>query len=133
MEGCCQCVKDKNFESNSQLSSACTFLQPDVVNVSKIKISKAIHNATTATTIVSADVVNVSKIKISKAIHNSETENGTYADSCKINSLLLLFLTPFSRFTPIMELIELSGLRGSSPSPFQLAWRSSISSISCTS
>ena len=42
----------------------------DVVNVSKIKISKAIHNKIAGKFKDYGDVVNVSKIKISKAIHN---------------------------------------------------------------
>ena len=42
----------------------------DVVNVSKIKISKAIHNSCSKILYELLDVVNVSKIKISKAIHN---------------------------------------------------------------
>ena len=42
--GCCQCVKDRNFESNSQQISVGCDLTDVVVSVSKIEISKAIHN-----------------------------------------------------------------------------------------
>ena len=38
--------------------------------MSKVKISKAIHNISTYSLIASAAVVNMSKVKISKAIHN---------------------------------------------------------------
>ena len=41
-----------------------------VISVSKIKISKAIHNGYVLTPALSAVVISVSKIKISKAIHN---------------------------------------------------------------
>ena len=41
-----------------------------VVSVSKIKISKAIHNVLSANQRMMIAVVSVSKIKISKAIHN---------------------------------------------------------------
>ena len=41
-----------------------------VVNVSKVKISKAIHNCSRFRILLTCVVVNVSKVKISKAIHN---------------------------------------------------------------
>ena len=41
-----------------------------VVNLSKIKISKAIHNHNVLLISIHSTVVNLSKIKISKAIHN---------------------------------------------------------------
>ena len=42
---CCQIVKDKDFESNSQPNARVLRLSSPVVRLSKIKISKAIHNA----------------------------------------------------------------------------------------
>ena len=54
----------------------------DVVNVSKIKISKAIHNSNLIQKLSETDVVNVSKIKISKAIHN-------YNEHHQLHSLML--------------------------------------------
>ena len=51
-------------------------LRVTVVNLSKIKISKAIHNYCCFKGLHTSTVVNLSKIKISKAIHNtSETLN----------------------------------------------------------
>ena len=44
VECCYQCVKDKNFESNSQRFLNLYFHRFVVISVSKIKISKAIHN-----------------------------------------------------------------------------------------
>ena len=41
---CYQSVKDKNFESNSQLQRIKESLSRVVISLSKIKISKAIHN-----------------------------------------------------------------------------------------
>ncbi len=41
---CCQCVKDRNFESNSQHAVSSYPIDGVVVSVSKIEISKAIHN-----------------------------------------------------------------------------------------
>ena len=67
---CYQFVKDKNFESNSQPVGND---DPDllvVINLSKIKISKAIHNKLSVQTTAGIVVINLSKIKISKAIHN---------------------------------------------------------------
>ena len=42
-----------------------------VVSVSKIEISKAIHNLTSILLFMESVVVSVSKIEISKAIHNT--------------------------------------------------------------
>ena len=42
--GCYQSVKDKNFESNSQPQGGATSPRNVVISLSKIKISKAIHN-----------------------------------------------------------------------------------------
>ena len=42
--GCHQSVKDKNFESNSQHIFISLILNEVVISLSKIKISKAIHN-----------------------------------------------------------------------------------------
>ena len=41
---CYQSVKDKNFESNSQRFGRVTGHYAAVISLSKIKISKAIHN-----------------------------------------------------------------------------------------
>ena len=41
---CYQSVKDKNFESNSQLITLVLLTPSVVISLSKIKISKAIHN-----------------------------------------------------------------------------------------
>ena len=41
---CYQSIKDKNFESNSQLRLSILLLATAVISLSKIKISKAIHN-----------------------------------------------------------------------------------------
>ena len=43
-----------------------------VVNMSKVKISKAIHNAALSQPWRGRAVVNMSKVKISKAIHNGD-------------------------------------------------------------
>ena len=43
--------------------------------MSKVKISKAIHNAKAQTSTEKHAVVNMSKVKISKAIHNSKLYN----------------------------------------------------------
>ena len=67
---CCQSVKDKNFESNSQPVLASYPSSLVVVSLSKIKISKAIHNSRCAQRLPGGVVVSLSKIKISKAIHN---------------------------------------------------------------
>ena len=69
--GCCQCVKDRNFESNSQHGFCFLWYYSVVVSVSKIEISKAIHNIPPFDTIFFGVVVSVSKIEISKAIHNN--------------------------------------------------------------
>ena len=42
--GCYQSVKDKNFESNSQQKTGACIRVSVVISLSKIKISKAIHN-----------------------------------------------------------------------------------------
>ena len=42
-----------------------------VISVSKIEISKAIHNDASFETVRTCVVISVSKIEISKAIHNS--------------------------------------------------------------
>ena len=68
--GCCQCVKDRNFESNSQLNGISKANTPVVVSVSKIEIFKAIHNCQILFGKSTLVVVSVSKIEISKAIHN---------------------------------------------------------------
>ena len=68
--GCCQYVKDKNFESNSQQRMGVRCKAAVVANTSKIKISKAIHNRYSAPQPCGCVVANTSKIKISKAIHN---------------------------------------------------------------
>ena len=68
--GCCQYVKDKNFESNSQPEFNVYMLPIAVVSMSKIKISKAIHNINFHWSSRHTAVVSMSKIKISKAIHN---------------------------------------------------------------
>ncbi len=67
---CYQSVKDKNFESNSQLilGRSPEFLV--VISLSKIKISKAIHNEPQRQMEYAPVVISLSKIKISKAIHN---------------------------------------------------------------
>ena len=67
---CYQCVKDKNFESNSQQPIQLIILDLVVISVSKIKISKAIHNSDSDVYAYLSVVISVSKIKISKAIHN---------------------------------------------------------------
>ena len=59
-----------NKHTISHYNSA-NYPHPVVVNVSKVKISKAIHNKRLASKIPCLVVVNVSKVKISKAIHNS--------------------------------------------------------------
>ena len=41
---CYQSIKDKNFESNSQLPEYSLPTLAAVISLSKIKISKAIHN-----------------------------------------------------------------------------------------
>ena len=69
---CCQSVKDKNFESNSQPKFIAHQDFSVVVSLSKIKISKAIHNRLRELFCVAIVVVSLSKIKISKAIHNIE-------------------------------------------------------------
>lgn len=50
-----------------------------------------------------------------------------------LNMCFLVFLTPFSNFAPVMELLELSPLCGVSPSRYGFAPRFSNSSISCIS
>ena len=67
---CYQSVKDKNFESNSQLSGKPIFTIEVVISLSKIKISKAIHNDVGRFLPRTFVVISLSKIKISKAIHN---------------------------------------------------------------
>ena len=67
---CCQYVKGKNFESNSQPVAAAFAVLSAVVNMSKVKISKAIHNGEEDALSRVDAVVNMSKVKISKAIHN---------------------------------------------------------------
>ena len=67
---CYQSVKDKNFESNSQLITLVLLTPSVVISLSKIKISKAIHNLLRKSLRVSVVVISLSKIKISKAIHN---------------------------------------------------------------
>ena len=49
-----------------------------VVNMSKVKISKAIHNAQRLQRFEGVAVVNMSKVKISKAIHNRPEPPGRY-------------------------------------------------------
>ena len=44
VDSCYQSVKDKNFESNSQPISSVVPTCEAVISLSKIKISKAIHN-----------------------------------------------------------------------------------------
>ena len=44
LRSCCQIVKDKDFESNSQQTVSVQNIKGPVVRLSKIKISKAIHN-----------------------------------------------------------------------------------------
>ena len=69
---CYQFVKDKNFESNSQHIGRYTRTPRVVISLSKIKISKAIHNQESADDICIVVVISLSKIKISKAIHNAQ-------------------------------------------------------------
>ena len=68
--GCHQSVKDKNFESNSQHMPAPPASKTVVISLSKIKISKAIHNTRRSRSSTISVVISLSKIKISKAIHN---------------------------------------------------------------
>ena len=68
--GCYQSVKDKNFESNSQPSASMPPIDIVVISLSKIKISKAIHNINSFIMMKFFVVISLSKIKISKAIHN---------------------------------------------------------------
>ena len=68
--GCYQSVKDKNFESNSQRANAIMADGTVVISLSKIKISKAIHNCSRSSCSEVCVVISLSKIKISKAIHN---------------------------------------------------------------
>ena len=75
MQRCCQSVKDKNFESNSQLIVLLNKRNAAVVSLSKIKISKAIHNNVQTSPSITGAVVSLSKIKISKAIHNHGYQN----------------------------------------------------------
>ena len=70
MRSCYQSVKDKNFESNSQLCLSPVFIDNVVISLSKIKISKAIHNCFICYRNIYYVVISLSKIKISKAIHN---------------------------------------------------------------
>ena len=51
-------------------------MQEAVISLSKIKISKAIHNRKTPNSLIFSAVISLSKIKISKAIHNDST--GTF-------------------------------------------------------
>ena len=67
---CYQSVKDKNFESNSQLLERECWSKDVVISLSKIKISKAIHNKMFQEQMNYNVVISLSKIKISKAIHN---------------------------------------------------------------
>ena len=41
---CYQSVKDRKFESNSQLTQNCSFFATTVISLSKIENLKAIHN-----------------------------------------------------------------------------------------
>ena len=70
MMSCHQSVKDKNFESNSQRDGRGFVLFKVVISLSKIKISKAIHNRLMMVLMLLRVVISLSKIKISKAIHN---------------------------------------------------------------
>ena len=67
---CYQSVKDKNFESNSQHFKPTPYIDYVVISLSKIKISKAIHNHRDMRYCTRHVVISLSKIKISKAIHN---------------------------------------------------------------
>ena len=67
---CHEPVKGKNFESNSQHSFSIFVWSAVVMNLSKVKISKAIHNFTRFIIFCISVVMNLSKVKISKAIHN---------------------------------------------------------------
>ena len=68
--GCYQFVKVKNFESNSQQFMGVPLTDKAVISLSKLKISKAIHNRAQLLNIRSHAVISLSKLKISKAIHN---------------------------------------------------------------
>ena len=68
---CCQYVKDRNFESNSQRLCHICSIHVVVVSMSKIEISKAIHNEVQNKVLAYSVVVSMSKIEISKAIHNT--------------------------------------------------------------
>ena len=70
VECCYQSVKDKNFESNSQRLKNENAINFVVISLSKIKISKAIHNLIFLPLYCDSVVISLSKIKISKAIHN---------------------------------------------------------------
>ena len=59
--GCYQCVKDKNFESNSQPVIAPAAGSKVVISVSKIKISKAIHNTKGGYSPIGSVVISVSQ------------------------------------------------------------------------
>ena len=62
-----------------------------VVNMSKVKISKAIHNRPCAQKPRAIAVVNMSKVKISKAIHNAQRLQ-------RFEGVAVLFATSFSLF-----------------------------------
>ena len=76
---CYQSVKDKNFESNSQHNQIIVRLNLAVISLSKIKISKAIHNVCLLKRLKFLAVISLSKIKISKAIHNASVAASTFA------------------------------------------------------
>ena len=63
---CYQSIKDKNFESNSQPVPRVYMQTKAVISLSKIKISKAIHNSQGEYLREQGAVISLSKIKISK-------------------------------------------------------------------
>ena len=68
MLSCYQSIKDKNLESNSQQRAISASARAAVISLSKIKISKAIHNKKIVYQRFRNAVISLSKIKISKKL-----------------------------------------------------------------
>ena len=80
--GCYQSVKDRKFESNSQLQIYGNILGNAVISLSKIENLKAIHNKFSSLKMGKYAVISLSKIENLKAIHNIRNAERLALRSC---------------------------------------------------
>ena len=112
VEDCYQSVKDRKFESNSQLPADKSFSLCTVISLSKIENLKAIHNFRKLKESPQGTVISLSKIENLKAIHNPrksrKAHRGTVISLSKIENLkaihnLFVYVVVFQRLLSVCQ------------------------------